>query len=191
MKIKAISNIKIEELTWIAGLLEGEGSFSHSKTKTGLNSPHVSISMTDKDTIENFARLIGGYSVGRTRRKPQSGKKTQWRCAISGKAGVFLAMMVYPWMGQRRRKRISKMYNDYKKLPGKGWMKGLTYEEMGRTSPAPRGEKSGRNKLTKAEVKEIRYRLNLGETHKSIANDFPVARSTITNINCGCIWRED
>ena len=135
MKIDKIKNIRLEDLTWIAGIIEGEGSLSHNKTASGLYSPLITVAMTDKDIVERFARLLGGYTVGKARSGEAEwyyGRQTQWRCAVGGKAAMFLAMIIYPWMGERRRKRIRQMWQDYQQLPGKNWAKGLTHKEMGR-----------------------------------------------------------
>lgn len=50
------------------------------------------------------------------------------------------------------------------------------------------GEKSNVSKLKKDQVKEIKERLNNGETQKSIAKDFPVSRSQISSIKHERSW---
>jgi hypothetical protein len=52
-----------------------------------------------------------------------------------------------------------------------------------------RKERSGRAILTAAAVTEIKDRLRLGECHRTIAFDYGVCRSTITNINRKKVWR--
>lgn len=51
-----------------------------------------------------------------------------------------------------------------------------------------RGERTGNAKLSDCKVLEIKQRLLRGETHKSIAQLFDVARATITKINNEQIW---
>lgn len=51
-----------------------------------------------------------------------------------------------------------------------------------------RGERAGGAKLTNEQVLEIRVRLAAGETHESIAKDYPVQRTVITRIASGDRW---
>lgn len=51
-----------------------------------------------------------------------------------------------------------------------------------------RGQNAGGAKLTNEQVVSIRARLELGETHESIARDYPVSRTVITRIASGARW---
>jgi len=51
-----------------------------------------------------------------------------------------------------------------------------------------RGQKCSASKLTNNQVIEIKNRLKNKETHASIANDFPVGKSAISEINAGRSW---
>lgn len=121
-------NISETEFAWLVGILEGEGSFSRQKTGKTSYSPRLDVAMIDNDIVERVASLME-TSVHRIRRI-----RTQdlWRTSIQGKRAMTVAMAAYPWLGERRRRQISEMWKNYTAMPGPGWAKGKTWEEMGR-----------------------------------------------------------
>ena len=54
--------MKETDLTWLAGLLEGEGSFLKAPP-SDPNCPRISLEMTDKDVVERAALLMQGKAV--------------------------------------------------------------------------------------------------------------------------------
>jgi hypothetical protein len=65
--IESLSDV---EIAWMAGLLEGEGSFGLDKrskqryeNSTSPPGPYVKISMTDEDVIEKMAKLVNIYTI--------------------------------------------------------------------------------------------------------------------------------
>lgn len=92
------------EVAWIAGLLEGEGSFRVT-SNGGLQ---VSCGMTDKDTIEKLRRLAGGYI---TKPHVTKGGKTLYPWCLSMREDVLqLCRLIYPWMGARRQSKIDELF---------------------------------------------------------------------------------
>jgi len=59
-------------------------------------------------------------------------------------------------------------------------------DEAGTT---PRGESSGKSKLTNIEVKQIRVRASQGQTYKQISNIYGVTQSTIGSIINRKTWK--
>ena len=58
-----------KELYWLAGLLEGEGSFMRG-APSRPNTPMVSLSMTDEDVVARVGRMLGvSYYPDKTKRK--------------------------------------------------------------------------------------------------------------------------
>ena len=53
------------------------------------------------------------------------------------------------------------------------------------------GEQHSHAKLTWAQVRDIRARLDLGEVGRRLAEEYGVSPATITNIKKGLVWRED
>lgn len=91
------------QLAWLAGILEGEGSFVVSG---GGNIFAISMSSVDRDVIATVAGLIGGNVCG----PYQYVTNTQsfYRTTKAGKAAVRLSRKLYPFMSARRRAQITK-----------------------------------------------------------------------------------
>jgi hypothetical protein len=86
---------------WLAGLLEGEGSFYAINGRT----PCISIQMTDEDVVRRVARLFGGRAVmGRAGQREHH--KPSWTTRVRGNPAADLMRMLQPLMGQRRRQQI-------------------------------------------------------------------------------------
>lgn len=56
------------------------------------------------------------------------------------------------------------------------------------TTPVRSGEKNGWSKFTEDQIREIRKRIEAGESNASIARSFNVWKSTIRSINVGKTW---
>lgn len=102
-----------KDLYWVAGLLEGEGSFNISKqTSHGRHYQYARVmcNMSDEDVIRKLHRVTGLGTLGGPYKAP--GKKRQhwnpmwrWTVAAQKEVGVVLNA-VYPLMGDRRQKQI-------------------------------------------------------------------------------------
>ena len=79
-----------KETAWLAGILEGEGSF-----RPGRTTLNVTLRMTDEDVVERFSGLT---STGYYREPP---RQEHWK-------SVFV-VNVYPYMGVRRAARIAEL----------------------------------------------------------------------------------
>jgi hypothetical protein len=100
------------ELAWLAGILEGEGSFvvcrrtRHRKsgpwTQTSIR---VCLSMTDEDIVVRAAELMGTSYWADGKR---DGFKQRFTTHLSGPEGVRLMKFLRPFMGLRRQAQIDK-----------------------------------------------------------------------------------
>jgi hypothetical protein len=100
------------EIAWIAGLLEGEGSFGIARRvvknkvlpdRLSLQ-PVARIGMTDRDVIERFARLVGvAFNQQHTRR---GARKPLYQAAVSNRRALLLMERIRPMMGERRQRQI-------------------------------------------------------------------------------------
>jgi hypothetical protein len=92
------------QLGWVAGLLEGEGSFMVVTTH-GQSRPRVSMQSTDLDVLERLEAVTGvGHicDVG-----VRNGRKFCWQWAAGAIEDAFWLMdCVYPLMGARRQGQI-------------------------------------------------------------------------------------
>jgi hypothetical protein len=89
---------------WLAGLLEGEGSFMISSN--GSRSPRVRISveMADFDVIHRVADMWGVAIAHLKPQKPEH--KPTYRVAVGGGKAMQIMTTLRPLMGQRRQAQI-------------------------------------------------------------------------------------
>jgi len=98
------------EVAWLAGLLEGEGSFHF--TMTG-NTPalRIQLAMTDRDIVERVAKI---FSITITtlscKDKPNNlgSVKDYYRIYICGAKARAVMRAIQPFMGKRRTEEINK-----------------------------------------------------------------------------------
>lgn len=94
-------------LEWLAGLLEGEGTFTQTTDKV----PVIAVEMTDEDPIDKASKIVG-YPYYQTRRT--SAGKPCYRVTLRGAPAVGWMMTLYGLMGIRRRKRIREIIDEWK-----------------------------------------------------------------------------
>lgn len=98
------------ELGWVAGLLEGEGSFDSGGRPGGLR---IQVAMTDLDVLERLAQVVGTGTVNGPY-KYQAKQKPYWRWTVRGTWAMILAARIRPNMGARRRQRITALLEEMK-----------------------------------------------------------------------------
>lgn len=104
---------------WLSALVEGEGCFfsaqAGEKRKDGTyrRYPRFSLRMTDEDTVKRAHEVSGlGYLHG-PRIHSKSQKQPQWAWDVTGIQNVlWLARMVWPGLGARRRAKVQELYPD-------------------------------------------------------------------------------
>lgn len=91
-----------KDLAWLAGLLEGEGSFTDSGSSVMLQ-----VVMTDSDVIERAAAILGV----KTRKpwKPKGDRKIAYGCFVCGVRAIGWMMTLYQFFGERRQRRIREI----------------------------------------------------------------------------------
>lgn len=99
------------ETAWIAGLLEGEGSFILRPGTSGRRSGlRVSLEMCDEDVVRRAAALSPSKSRVRSRFR-QEGWSTTFQLHWGGKEAETLMRAVLPYMGERRSTKIKECLN--------------------------------------------------------------------------------
>jgi archaellum biogenesis ATPase FlaH len=107
------------ELTWAAGLFEGEGYIcivSKAGTRGYINNSwRIGVEMTDKDVVEHFAKVFN-LNV---KFKPRSHKNPKWKdlyvAQVSHQAKVKeIVDALLPFMGERRRSKMEEFLGDFK-----------------------------------------------------------------------------
>ncbi|WP_191480131.1 LAGLIDADG family homing endonuclease [Nocardioides ochotonae] len=100
-----------DDLIWLAGLLEGEGSFDLHRGRY----PRVRLAMTDRDVVGRAATLLGG-SV-RLSLKPAP-HRAMWHVEVSGAKASAAMRAILPFMGARRSARIADVLGHATLEPG-------------------------------------------------------------------------
>lgn len=91
-----------EDLLWLSGLLEGEGSFDAHRGKY----PRIRLAMTDRDIVGRAASLMDA-SI-RLSLHPAPNKPT-WHTEISGARAALIMAEILPHMGARRSAKIAEV----------------------------------------------------------------------------------
>src|SRR5215510_4031952 len=100
--------ITTHEIAWLAGLLEGEGSFGHKtarKNGTPYITARVSLEMCDIDIVTRARKILDAPAVYARPARKAHGNDT-YRIDISGSKAIAVMMTILPFMGERRRTRI-------------------------------------------------------------------------------------
>lgn len=104
------------EIAWLAGLLEGEGSFMMCNNRGGGKTyryPKIVVGMTDRDIIERVAAIFGTsvYNLpDYTYPQYQKPRKPAYRAAVQGTKAAELMKALYPWLGARRRAKVDEVF---------------------------------------------------------------------------------
>lgn len=112
--MEKLKNLTSNNIAWIAGLLEGEGTFGVSNT----HSPFLAVQMNDKDVLEQAqlimdAKLYGPYK----HRRGDRYDLPHYRLALYGVPAISWMMTVYTLLHKRRRKRIKSIIEWWKERP--------------------------------------------------------------------------
>ena len=104
MRKKTLPDIPPADLYWLAGLLEGEGSFLKPPPSSPA-SPRVAVEMTDRDVVERVGRVLGAIAQPMPDRNNPRWKPT-YRALIGGERAADLMRLLHPLMGLRRQAQI-------------------------------------------------------------------------------------
>jgi len=95
-----------QELHWLAGWLEGEGSFL-APPPSDPRRPRISGQARDRDVVTEVGRLFQikpVFDPSGKRRNPTW--SVMWRVLVQGQRAITLMLALEPLMGQRRREKI-------------------------------------------------------------------------------------
>lgn len=107
------------ELGWVAGIIEGEGSFSLDN-RQGYNYPIIQVSMSDEDTINRLLEVtnIGTVCFSHPASQAIRGDKPLWKWKVSKQQDTIALMnLIFPLMSQRRQHRITEVLNAWENTP--------------------------------------------------------------------------
>lgn len=108
--------IKLSGIHWLAGLLEGEGSFylqTHHRLsrKLGYHPKHaiIKVGMTDRDVVERAHNILGSTHKIESSKYTINSGKIMYVSKLSGNAAIQWMMTLYSLMGNRRKLKIEEI----------------------------------------------------------------------------------
>jgi len=113
-----------EQVAWVAGLIEGEGTIRIHKTspnqpraKAIYAHPMVSVQMTDEDVVRRAHEWTGlGHVLGPYNVPSRPGSKPIWMWTINKKDhAMTLIAMVWPYLGERRSEQARRTLAAFRK----------------------------------------------------------------------------
>lgn len=99
-----------DDLVWLAGLLEGEGTFDLHRDRY----PRIRLGMTDRDVVGRAATLMGSRVRLSLRPAPM---KATWHTEVSGARAAEIMEYLLPLMGARRSSKIATILGHYRLSP--------------------------------------------------------------------------
>ena len=100
-----IDSIPFPDLTWAAGLFEGEGTFVLDRTKTGRPHLNMRVAMKDEDVIKRFHTVA---TVGSCYQKTSG----LWEWQVSRWRAEYLGWRLCINLGLRRRARFLEILQE-------------------------------------------------------------------------------
>jgi len=106
----------MKRVAWVAGIIEGEGCIVVSKRnrplvkgrKYPVRQFRLAVEMTDLDVLIKLKEILGQYATLRERipKNFNPNHRRRYILCLTGKELASWLMMIYPFMGERRKKRI-------------------------------------------------------------------------------------
>ncbi|HEX7298453.1 MAG TPA: hypothetical protein VF257_05570 [Solirubrobacteraceae bacterium] len=107
-------DVHLYELHWLAGLLEGEGSFMVGPPSSP-RPPVISVNMNDEDIMERLGRIFGRKIHVITPRNQRC--QTSYQLRVKGGDAVRWMTLLRPLMGSRRQAQIARALASYAPRP--------------------------------------------------------------------------
>lgn len=156
-----------ENLAWLAGIFEGEGTIRWTKaapkrddgSHPGGQSLDLSIAMTDEDVLRRVAEIAGvGKVFGPYQPKPET-RKPIFTYKVTGANGYALIVAIFQWLHSRRKEQAL-----------------ATIKQWSNSHP--------KRSLTADQVMTIRQEVGVGPrgTMARLATKYGVSTQTITNV---------
>jgi hypothetical protein len=158
------------ECLWLAGYLEGEGSFLKGPPSE-LYKLRVQSWTTDEDVAEKVAKLLGTRIRTRYQR-PGGNYKTAYPVSLRGRRAAEWMQRLRPLMGQRRQSQIDRALENFDPNR-KSHVRGLAHPN---------------SRLNETQVRDIRCRLSDGASITALAREYGLSVSSIRDIRSRRSW---
>ena len=113
MANRVTDNLLPVEIAWLAGLLEADGSFTCSPCA------RIQVGMTDEDTVQRVANLLGSKVTVRSDKNGSShrlGNKTVYQTSLGRKKDLeAILIAIYDFMSTRRKERINVLLDNIRR----------------------------------------------------------------------------
>lgn len=96
------------EIAWLAGLLEGEGSFNLQCSKYPVG---IWLHMTDEDVVAKACVMLGTKYHKMGKRKEHW--KDSYKTGLRGRRAIEIMKQILPYMGQRRTLKLQDCINSF------------------------------------------------------------------------------
>ena len=101
--------VKKKQLAWLAGLLEGEGTFWFRNSCAGMR-----LKMKDYDVVLRAHKIMGGW-FDRDKYERRKNWSRLWFCEVSGEQALKAMKWILPFMGKRRSAKINEIIRSRKR----------------------------------------------------------------------------
>jgi hypothetical protein len=108
-----------ENLAWLAGFLEGEGSFGCYANSKGPLFIQIACQTTDEDVAQRVAGYLGVSANGPYTRKGRNDRKPYFCINLSGYGAPGMMLRLHSHMGQRRQQEIAAALDRWNARPKK------------------------------------------------------------------------
>jgi len=153
-----------KEKYWLAGLLEGEGSFM-SGPPSRPNCPIIACEMSDKDVIDRVADLFGVTYIYENVPDEETWSST-YKVNVKGTSAMKLMKELKPLMSERRQNQIQRALDSH--------------------TPNLSGEK--RSTYGREQVVEAWEALQSGERPIDVAKRLAMKSQFVRDLNTGRTW---
>jgi hypothetical protein len=106
-------------IIWIAGFLEGEGSFGYY----GKNGLFLQANQVQRWPIDKLNALVPGYIIRRDMSHRLPNRQPHWQWSIRSSQAAGLMMTIYQFMSPRRKEQIMKALEGWMASPRKPYKK--------------------------------------------------------------------
>jgi len=107
------------ELAWVAGFLEGEGTFAFSR------SAQVTAVQVQREPLDRLLQILGGTIQGPYENKKSTRCQPFFRWCLYGAPAAGVMFTMFPWMSLKRRVQIKKAIARWRAMPGRGYRSDL------------------------------------------------------------------
>ena len=113
-----INDLRLEDLHWIAGFLEGEGTFGRCG-----GTIIVAASQVNKEPVDKLYNLLGGSVLYLERINQNPKWNNCYRWTIYGENAELLMKVIFPIMSIKIKNKISEILSWYASRPGRNFAK--------------------------------------------------------------------